>query len=96
MTVTTSTTVPFLALAPAAGLWSMTTPGFCLGSTLLVVLPSLSPILLSSFWAANALGWPLRLGTVVCLGSSITITTASATRSGATIDIHHGSHAFWR
>ena len=60
----------------------MTTPGFCLGSTLLVVFPSLRPILLSSFWAANALGWPLRLGTVVCLGSSITTTTASAATSG--------------
>jgi hypothetical protein len=96
VTTTRSTTPPFLAFVPAAGLWSMTVPGFCLGSTFAVVFPSLRPILFSSFCAAKALVWPLRLGTVVCLGSSITTTTASATRSGATIDIHHGSHAFWR
>ena len=74
----------------------MTLPAFCLGSAFGVVFPSLSPILLSSFCAANALGWPLRLGTTVCLGSSITMTTAAATSNGATIDIHHGSHGRWR
>ena len=68
VTTTTSTTVPFLAFAPAAGLWSMTLPAFCLGTTLLVVFPSLSPILLSSFCAANALGCPLRFGTDRLLG----------------------------
>src|SRR6185437_14598483 len=90
VTTTTSTTVPFLAFAPAAGLWSTTVPGFCLGSDLFVVLPSLSPILLRSFWAANALGCPLRLGTTVCLGSSMITTTTAAASKGATNDIHHG------
>src|ERR1700733_4566723 len=74
----------------------MTVPAFCLGTTLLVVLPSLSPSLLSTFWAANALVWPLRFGTTVCLGSNMTMTTAAAATSGTTNDIHHGSHGRWR
>ena len=97
VTTTTSTTVPFLAFAPAAGLWSVMLPGLLLGIHLRRRLgASMRPILFSSFWAANTLVWPLRFGTTVCLGSSMITTTTAAASSGPTNASHHGSHGRWR